>query len=71
MNGELVGITSSGYSGTNTNFAVPVDTVKYVNLISLNCTEKVRHISFWCRVPRGLACRAGSSVRGRTYNKRA
>ena len=30
MNGELVGITSSGYSGTNTNFAVPVDTVKYV-----------------------------------------
>ena len=39
MNGELVGITSSGYSGTNTNFAVPVDTVG-MYLISLNCTEK-------------------------------
>lgn len=30
MKGELVGITSSGYSGTNTNFAIPVDTVEYV-----------------------------------------
>ena len=30
MKGELVGITSSGYSGTSTNFAIPVDTVEYV-----------------------------------------
>lgn len=30
MKGELVGITCSGYSGTSTNFAVPVDTVQYV-----------------------------------------
>ena len=45
MNGELVGITSSGYSGTNTNFAVPVDTVKYV-LNQFELYGKVRHISF-------------------------
>ena len=30
MKGELVGITSSGFSGTSTNFAVPIDTVEYV-----------------------------------------
>lgn len=30
MKGELVGITCSGYSGTSTNFAVPIDTVEYV-----------------------------------------
>lgn len=45
MNGELVGITSSGYSGTNTNFAVPIDTVKYV-LNQFELYGKVRHISF-------------------------
>ena len=30
MKGELVGITSSGFSGTSTNFAIPIDTVEYV-----------------------------------------
>lgn len=45
MNGELVGITSSGYSGTNTNFAIPIDTVKYV-LNQFELYGKVRHISF-------------------------
>ncbi|MBP3359444.1 MAG: trypsin-like peptidase domain-containing protein [Clostridia bacterium] len=30
MKGEVVGITSNGYEGTGTNFAIPVDTVKYV-----------------------------------------
>ncbi len=30
MQGELVGVTSSGYSGTSTNFAIPIDTVQYV-----------------------------------------
>lgn len=30
MKGEVIGITSSGYMGTNTGFAIPADTVKYV-----------------------------------------
>ncbi len=30
MRGEVIGVTSSGYLGLNTNFAIPVDTVKYV-----------------------------------------
>lgn len=37
MKGEVVGITSNGYEGTGTNFAIPVDTVKYVlNQFELN-----------------------------------
>ena len=45
MNGELVGITSSGYSGTNTNFAVPVDTVKYVlNQFELYGKSDIYHL---------------------------
>ena len=69
MNGELVGITSSGYSGTNTNFAVPVDTVKYV-LIQFELYGKVRHISFGAEFQEdwlaelGVPSEAGLTIKG-------
>ena len=69
MNGELVGITSSGYSGTNTNFAVPVDTVKYV-LNQFELYGKVRHISFGAEfqedwlAERGVPSEAGLTIKG-------
>lgn len=69
MNGELVGITSSGYSGTNTNFAVPVDTVKYV-LNQFELYVKVRHISFGAEFQEdwlaelGVPSEAGLTIKG-------
>lgn len=69
MNGELVGITSSGYSGTNTNFAVPVDTVKYV-LNQFELYGKVRHISFGAEFQKdwlaelGVPSEAGLTIKG-------
>ncbi len=69
MNGELVGITSSGYSGTNTNFAVPVDTVKYV-LNQFELYGKVRHISFGAEfqddwlAELGVPSEAGLTIKG-------
>lgn len=69
MNGELVGITSSGYSGTNTNFAVPVDTVKYV-LNQFELYGKVRHISFGAEFQEdwlaelGVPPEAGLTIKG-------
>lgn len=69
MNGELVGITSSGYSGTNTNFAVPVDTVKYV-LNQFELHGKVRHISFGAEFQEdwlaelGVPSEAGLTIKG-------
>ena len=69
MNGELVGITSSGYSGTNTNFAVPVDTVKYV-LNQFELYRKVRHISFGAEFQEdwlaelGVPSEAGLTIKG-------
>lgn len=69
MNGELVGITSSGYSGTNTNFAVPVDTVKYV-LNQFELYGKVRHISFGAEFKEdwlaelGVPSEAGLTIKG-------
>lgn len=69
MNGELVGITSSGYSGTNTNFAVPVDTVKYV-LNQFELYGKVRHISFGAEFQEdwlaelGVPSEAGFTIKG-------
>ena len=69
MNGELVGITSSGYSGTNTNFAVPVDTVKYV-LNQFELYGKVRHISFGAEFQEdwlaelGAPSEAGLTIKG-------
>lgn len=69
MNGELVGITSSGYSGTNTNFAVPVDTVKYV-LNQFGLYGKVRHISFGAEFQEdwlaelGVPSEAGLTIKG-------
>lgn len=69
MNGELVGITSSGYSGTNTNFAVPVDTVKYV-LNQFELYGKVRHISFGAESQEdwlaelGVPSEAGLTIKG-------
>lgn len=45
MNGEIVGITASGYEGTNTSFAIPVDTVKYV-LEQFEKYGRVRRASF-------------------------
>lgn len=69
MNGELVGITSSGYSGTNTNFAVPVDTVKYV-LNQFELYGKVRHISFGAEFQEdwlaelGVPSEAGLKIKG-------
>ena len=69
MNGELVGITSSGYSGTNTNFAVPVDTVKYV-LNQFELYGKVRHISFGAELQEdwlaelGVPSEAGLTIKG-------
>lgn len=69
MNSELVGITSSGYSGTNTNFAVPVDTVKYV-LNQFELYGKVRHISFGAEFQEdwlaelGVPSEAGLTIKG-------
>lgn len=69
MNGELVGITSSGYSGTNTNSAVPVDTVKYV-LNQFELYGKVRHISFGAEFQEdwlaelGVPSEAGLTIKG-------
>lgn len=69
MNGELVGITSSGYSGTNTNFAVPADTVKYV-LNQFELYGKVRHISFGAEFQEdwlaelGVPSEAGLTIKG-------
>ena len=69
MNGELVGITASGYSGTNTNFAVPVDTVKYV-LNQFELYGKVRHISFGAEFQEdwlaelGVPSEAGLTIKG-------
>lgn len=69
MNGELVGITSSGYSGTNTNFAVPVDTIKYV-LNQFELYGKVRHISFGAEFQEdwlaelGVPSEAGLTIKG-------
>ena len=69
MNGELVGITSSGYSGTNTDFAVPVDTVKYV-LNQFELYGKVRHISFGAEFQEdwlaelGVPSEAGLTIKG-------
>ena len=69
MNGELVGITSSGYSCTNTNFAVPVDTVKYV-LNQFELYGKVRHISFGAEFQEdwlaelGVPSEAGLTIKG-------
>ena len=69
MNGELVGITSSGYSGTNTNFAVPVDTVKYV-LNQFELYGKVRHRSFGAEFQEdwlaelGVPSEAGLTIKG-------
>ena len=69
MNGELVGITSSGYSGTNTNFAVHVDTVKYV-LNQFELYGKVRHISFGAEFQEdwlaelGVPSEAGLTIKG-------
>lgn len=69
MNCELVGITSSGYSGTNTNFAVPVDTVKYV-LNQFELYGKVRHISFGAEFQEdwlaelGVPSEAGLTIKG-------
>lgn len=69
MNGELVGITSSGYSGTNTNFAVPVDTGKYV-LNQFELYGKVRHISFGAEFQEdwlaelGVPSEAGLTIKG-------
>lgn len=69
MNGELVGITSSGYSGTSTNFAVPVDTVKYV-LNQFELYGKVRHISFGAEFQEdwlaelGVPSEAGLTIKG-------
>ena len=69
MNGELVGITSSGYSGSNTNFAVPVDTVKYV-LNQFELYGKVRHISFGAEFQEdwlaelGVPSEAGLTIKG-------
>lgn len=69
MNGELVGITSSGYSGTNTNFAVPVDTVKYV-LNQFELYGKVKHISFGAEFQEdwlaelGVPSEAGLTIKG-------
>lgn len=69
MNGELVGITSSGYSGTNTNFAAPVDTVKYV-LNQFELYGKVRHISFGAEFQEdwlaelGVPSEAGLTIKG-------
>ena len=66
MNGELVGITSSGYSGTNTNFAVPV---KYV-LNQFELYGKVRHISFGAEFQEdwlaelGVPSEAGLTIKG-------
>ena len=69
LTGELVGITSSGYSGTNTNFAVPVDTVKYV-LNQFELYGKVRHISFGAEFQEdwlaelGVPSEAGLTIKG-------
>lgn len=69
MNGELVGITSSGYSGTNTNFAIPINTVKYV-LNQFDLYGKVRHISFGAEFQEdwlaelGVPSEAGLTIKG-------
>ena len=69
MQGELVGITSSGYSGTSTNFAIPVDTVKYV-INQFEMYGKVRRPSFGAEFQEdwlaelGVPSEAGLTIKG-------
>lgn len=73
MKGELVGITSSGYSGSNTNFAIPVDTVQYV-IDQFEKYGKVRRPSFGAEFQEdwlaemGLPSEAGLSIKGMEKN---
>ncbi len=69
MQGQLVGITSSGYSGTSTNFAIPIDTVEYV-LKQFELYGKVRRPSFdaefkedWL-AEMGIPSEAGLTIKG-------
>jgi len=69
MNGELVGITSSGYSGTSTNFAIPIDTVQYV-IGQFEKYGKVRRPSFGATFQEdwlaelGIPSEAGLTIKG-------
>lgn len=69
MQGRLVGITCSGYSGTSTNFAVPIDTVQYV-LNQFELYGKVRRPSFGAEFKEdwlaelGIPSEAGLTING-------
>lgn len=69
MQGELVGITSSGYSGTNTNFAIPVDTVRYA-INQFEMYGKVKRPSFGAEFQEdwlaelGVPSEAGLTIKG-------
>lgn len=69
MKGELVGVTSSGYSGTSTNFAIPADTVIYV-LDQFEKYGKVRRPSFGAEFQEdwlaelGLPIESGLTIKG-------
>lgn len=69
MQGELVGITSSGYSGTNTNFAIPVDTVKYA-INQFEMYGKIKRPSFGAEFQEdwlaelGVPSEAGLTIKG-------
>lgn len=69
MKGELVGIASSGYTGTSTNFAIPIDTVKYV-LGQFEKYGKVRRPSFGAEFQEdwlaelGVPIDAGLTIKG-------
>ena len=69
MNGELVGVTSSGYDGTSTNFAIPVDTVQYV-LGQFERFGKVKRPSFMAEFQEdwlaelGVPSEAGLTIKG-------
>ncbi|MBE7043316.1 MAG: trypsin-like serine protease [Ruminococcaceae bacterium] len=73
MKGELVGITSSGYSGSNTNFAIPIDTVQYV-IDHFEKYGKVKRPSFGAEFQEdwlaemGLPSEAGLSIKGMEKN---
>jgi len=73
MKGELVGITSSGYSGSNTNFAIPIDTVQYV-IDHFEKYGKVKRPSFGAEFQEdwlaemGLPSEAGLAIKGMEKN---
>ena len=73
MRGELVGIASSGYTGTSTNFAIPIDTVGYV-LGQFEKYGKVKRPSFGAEFQEdwlaelGVPIDAGLTIKGLEQN---